>query len=569
MKKILLILFLVINLFVFSAFNIQAETSTANQEIDDTYDLSNFRNNTYYRKITEWLEIYNYISKVEEEISISDFQENNAEITFLPMSNYNDEIVARLNEDDEVSLEFTVQETGLYEIGIDFLVPDEFYTIPTIEILINGESQYNELSELELEVLWKIEPLEESIRYNRYGNELLPPSDSVNEWSKYYFDDYNSYTNDNYQFLLETGVNEITIKALNIPLYLGNFYIKGHVDNVNYNEYINRNLNQPTDSENKIITIQAESYSYKNDLEVKASYYKESAMTPYSYKNTVLNQLDGYSQSRGGTKAIIEFNVEDAGYYNIALKALHNTNMGIASAKNIYIDGEIPFTELEGYLFPSSRTYQHIVLGNSDIDYEFYFTEGHHTISIETTISPYIDYIDTLNSIMDKISSISLQVQTITGGNATDTLDWDILKYIPDLEERLNNFADTLEAIYIEIDNLDTGADDIGEVTTLNVAAKQLRRIARTPNRIGSKLTEFSEGSGSAYQLIGNSISFLLSQPLSIDSIYLFNDTELPKPTGSFFRKIWDGIRGFFYSFFDARYNDNDVDVETIEVWVG
>ncbi|MFA7075773.1 MAG: extracellular solute-binding protein, partial [Candidatus Izemoplasmatales bacterium] len=83
------------------------------------------------------------------------------------------------------------------------------------------------------------------------------------------------------------------------------------------------------------------------------------------------------------------------------------------------------------------------------------------------------------------------------------------------------------------------------------------------------KLPEFSEGSGSAYQLIGNGISYLMSQSLSIDCFYIYNDVDLPKPTGSFLRKIWDGIRGFIYSFFDTRYNDNDVDSDTLEVWVG
>ena len=567
MKKVVLLLLLTVQIFSIGYLRLTYVHSLADTELmtaDDSFDLSSFRNNTYYRQLGRWLESYSYISKAEATINISDFQVNNPDITFLTVDN---KMIALLEEDESITFEISVSQKGLYELGIDFLIRDVFYTLPTIEILINGQTQYNELAELELEVLWEVIPLEEANRYNRYGNELLPSSDSVNEWSKYYFDDYNNYLDDNYQFLLEAGINEITITNFNIPLYLGNIYIKGHETIDDYSTYI-ENVQSQTVS-NAMITIQGESYILKNDLEVKSSYYKESAMTPYSYKNTVLNQLDGYSNSRGGTTATYEFTVEETGLYNLAIKGLHNSNLGVAAAKNIYIDGEIPFVEMEGYLFSSSRTYENYLIGDETGNYQFYLSEGTHTLTIESTISPYIDYIDQLNTIMDDISSISLQVQTITGGNINDTLDWDILKYIPDLEERLIYYADQLEAIFDAIDEMDSGADNTGEVSTLNVAAKQLRRIARTPNRIGSKLNEFSEGSGSAYQLIGNGISYLLSQPLSIDAFYFYNDALLPKATGSFWIKIWDGIRGFFYSFFDTRYNDRDVDEDTLEVWVG
>ncbi|MBI9009545.1 MAG: extracellular solute-binding protein [Tenericutes bacterium] len=576
MKKFFLVTLLILNFFIIAMFRITTvlsktlpDTSTV-LEADDSFNLSDFRNNTYYRRLNQWLEEFNLISKVEERISISDFQGSNPDITFFVDSQYHSTKVVALNEDETLSFDVIVDSEGLYELGIDFLIPDEFYTIPTISITVNGESQYNELAELELEVLWEIKELPEDARYNRYGNELLPTSESVIAWSKYYFDDYNSYVSDNYKFLLHEGVNEISITNLSIPMYIGDAYIKGQTDLIDYSEYSNQdNAAITSTTSSSFIQIEGESFVYKNDLEVKSSYYKESAMTPYSYKNTVLNQLDGSSSSRGGTLATYEFEVAVSGFFNMSFKAMHDTNLGIAAAKNIYIDGEIPFSELEGYLFPTSKKYSNVTLGNDSGAFFFYLESGTHTLTIESTVAPYMSYVDELNEIMDSISAISLEVQTITGGNNTDTLDWNILKYIPDLEEQLLAYATRLEEIYIIIDDLDTGSDNVGEATTLNVAAKQLRRIARTPNKIGSKLTEFSEGSGSAYQLIGNAVSYLISEPLSVDCIYLSNNVELPDPNGSFFRKVWDGIRSFFYSFFDTRYNDNDVDEDTLEVWVG
>ncbi|HOW38069.1 MAG TPA: extracellular solute-binding protein, partial [Bacillota bacterium] len=292
------------------------------------------------------------------------------------------------------------------------------------------------------------------------------------------------------------------------------------------------------------------------------------AMTPYSYKTTVLNQLDGGSMTRGGMQVTYRFSVAKAGYYQIALKALQDGNLGVSSGKTFRLDGKIPFAELESYRFASARNWRNVVLGTEDGAFQFYLSEGEHTLTIESTVAHQTATIDRLNRIMDEINAISLLVQTITGGNADDAVDWDILKYIPDLQTKLLAFADELEVIYDELDAQDVLLDTAPQVSTLNVAAKQLRRVAKVPNRIGSKLDEFSEGSGSAYQLIGNAVSSLLSQPLSVDCIYVYQNVNLPKPMGSFFRRIWDAIRSFFYSFFDIRYNDIKVEEGTLEVWI-
>lgn len=543
--------------------------NTQDADIVETYDISNFRDSTYIRTLSAWLLDYDYIAQDQIKISIEDFSADNPDLMMRQDESYNNEYTTTLNKNDALTIEVEVEETGLYEVAFDFYMPETFNTIPTVEFQVNGEYLYNELKELELEVAWQIVPLEEENRYNRYGNELLPHSVSISEWNQYYLSDFYSITNDHYQVLLEAGVNTLTIKALNLPVKVGHFYLQGKQSLMNYQTYREHTKDQESQSLSEIYTIQGESFVEKNDLEVKSSYYKESAMTPYSYKNTVLNQLDGNSMARGGTQVTYEFQVDKTGYYQIAFKTLHNQNLGVAAGKNIYIDGEIPFSELSGYMFESSKKWQNVVLGNEEGNYLFYLEQGLHTLTLESTVSPYKDYIDELNMIMDEISSISLLVKTITGGNNSDTVDWDILKYIPDLVEKLERFSERLESIFDEIDLLDEGIKGAGEISTLNVAAKQIKRIAKTPNKIGSKLSEFSDGSGSAYQLIGNSISYLMNQSLSIDSIYIYNDVALPKANGSFFRKIWDGIRSFFYSFTDNRYNGSDVDEDTLEVWVG
>lgn len=574
MKKLLL-LFCFLSLFfmvgshriAFVSSMVKDDEQISDTDIDENYDISSFRNDTYYRKLKSWIATYESIALSEQIIPTDTFETLNPDITFTMDSLYQAKI-ATLESGSTLSIPITVSETGLYEIGFDFYMPEAFYTIPSIEMMINGKSQYNEMTDLELEVKWNIVPLEESVRYNRYGNELLPKSESVQIWNKYYADDYNGYTADHYQFLLNQGYNVITVKALNLPINFGHFYIKGQETLMTYDTYYQMTDSLPSESTGEMITIEGQSFISKNDLEIKSSYYKESAMTPYSYKNTVLNQLDGGSMSRGGTKVTYEFTVDKPGYYYLSFKALKNANTGVASGKNIYIDNVIPFEELKAITFDTMKKWTNVTIGDEEA-FRFYLTEGIHTFTIESTVEQYMPVIDRLNQIKDDISSISLLVQTITGGNPDDAIDWNIVRYIPDLKERLLNYATELETLYDQLSEMDQGVSTAAEISTLNVAAKQLRRVAKTPNRIGSKLAEFSEGSGSAYQLIGNAIASLLSQPLSLDRIYFYNDVSLPKPTGSWFRKVFDGIRSFFYSFFDSRYNDTKIEEGTLEVWVG
>ena len=574
MKKLLVFLCLTLLFLMVSSQRLSYVSSmmkdndvTDQADVDDQYDISAFRNDTYFRKLKTWLAAYDYSSLAEQTILSTSFQAQNPDIEFENDETYQG-LIAKLDSLDVLTVRVNVPTTGLYELGFDFYMPEAFYTIPSIQMTVNGVSQYNEMTDLELEVVWDIVPLDEAVRYNRYGNELLPKSVSKQQWSKYYADDYNGLTIDNYQFLLNAGNNVITVKALNLPINIGNFYVKGHDTLMTYDTYYQITNTLPSESANQLITVEGQSFVSKNDLEIKSSYYKESAMTPYSYKNTVLNQLDGSSMARGGSKVTYEFTIEKTGFYYLSLKALKNINTGVAAGKNIYIDGVIPFKELSGMTFDTMKRWTNVTIGEEEA-FRFYLTAGVHTISIESTVSQYTEVIDRLNFIMDDINSISLLVQTITGGNKDDAIDWNIVKYIPDLQERLLNYATELETLYDQLSDIDQGVSSAAEISTLNVAAKQLRRVAKIPNRIGSKLQEFSEGSGSAYQLIGNAIAALLQQPLSIDRLYFWNDVELPKPTGSWFIKLWDGIRSFFYSFFDTRYNDSKVEEGTLEVWVG
>lgn len=561
-----LVLVLLIMLIALGYTNKQVN---AEESMPDSIDTASFRDTAYYQTLNTLLKTTKKINLDEEVIVINDSEtrELNPDIEYI----YNEEgYVALVKTNDSFNVKINVSEAGLYHIGMSYRIVDSFDAEPYVEVKVNGEIPYNEASELPLEVMWELDEREEDKRYNSYGNELLPDSVSIDMVYKYYFDDVNARYEEPYYFYLNEGVNTITIKNFDLDIEIENFFIKGSDEILSYSEYIANYQN--VSKANGINTIQSETFKYKNDIEIKASYYKDPKMTPNAYKNTVLNMVDGSSSSRGGTSYSYVVSVAETGLYSLTFKYLQNSLKGLNAMKNIYIDGEIPFSEFIGYGFPETQKWSNHTLSDKDGNpYYLYLEKDHeYTITIETSLSRYNSYIQELYSVMDGINNLGLVISSITGSSTNAYNDWDILKYIPDLVERLESYADRIDAVYDAINDMNPNSKEASEIQTLHNASKLLRKLCARPNRIHLKLNQLNSGSGSSYQLIGNAIGSLLNQPVSFDCMYLSNGkTKLPRAKSNIFEKSWFNIKSFFYSFFDKRYkvaaNQND---DVLEVWI-
>ena len=565
---------IVIIIILLISFNITLVVSSiSNQTVEANsdhtwYNVGEFRERAYYRTLKRWNESYSIIHLDNELIfnlvNSSNLEENN----LIAFENREEIIVATIEKNETLHFKIDVESTGLYELGLRYRPIDDFTNQPRIKININGEDQYNEITDIALDVSWRIQERAEDNRYNRYGNELLPFSTSVNQWYKHYLKDNNSRYLDPYKVLLEAGENIISITSFSEELQISHLYLNNSKPLTTYHDYMLQYQNVGYDE--AIIPIQAEQFTLKNDIEIKAGYYKNVNMMPSSYKHTVLNMLDGTSSNRGGSKVTYDLQVEKTGLYHLSFKYIQNSLNGLSAAKTIFVDEKIPYQELANYQFPESNKWVNHTLNVDGEPLLIYLTEGHHTLSLETTIAHYNDYIEELYSIMDGINNLGLTITSITGGSKNTFTDWNILKYLPTIVEDLHGYADRIDAVYDAINHMNPKSKEASEITTLKIAAKQLRRLSTRPNKIHLKLAELNVGSGSAYQLIGTSIGTLLVQPISFDAIYVtMGDVKLPKANSNIFVRFWFSVRSFFYSFFDERYKyaTNNKD-GVLEVWI-
>jgi len=82
-------------------------------------------------------------------------------------------------------------------------------------------------------------------------------------------------------------------------------------------------------------------------------------------------------------------------------------------------------------------------------------------------------------------------------------------------------------------------------------------------------MSRFSEGTGSAAELLGSLLPLLQSQPLGLDKIYIHSPDVVPQtPGAAFTTSIFEGVKRFVHSFEDDPYQSLAAGADELEVWV-
>ncbi len=476
-----------------------------------------------------------------------------------------DNSTVEVNPTETITFSVDVANEGLYEIYIDYYLKEDTLLRPSLSVSINGLVQYNEMYNLELPMKWEINS-EKS--FDRFGDEITPNSYLKNEWSNFGLSDPNYFFVEPIKFFLNEGVNEVSILVNEGYILFGDISIGNiYIDAPTYSEYSSSVAANPKAS--GLFTIPAESYTYESKQNIRAKFERDPSLTPYSYKNRVLNVLDQSSFRKSGDSVTYTFDIAEAGLYNISLKYLQSQNEGLATSRLIKIDGQIPFDSLESYSIPYSRKYANETLNNAGEAYEFYLSKGTHTLELTAVNSNVDDVYHKLIDVLSDIDDIAREVNVITGGLTDRYRDYKLEIYIPGIKEELIRIReeiissqDLLRDIY--------NTDDEAIITELDVAIKYMNQFIDNPDELPPFKSRFNAGDGSIYGRINIILPTLIDNPLQLDSIYIHGeDVDLPNPTANIFIKSWEGVRAFFYSFFDPKYNDVAVvDDETIEIWV-
>jgi ABC-type glycerol-3-phosphate transport system substrate-binding protein len=526
----------------------------------DAYEASTY----YYGVLNNWLS--SGAQMPDDVLTINASEINGCDVLLEDNSEGYGTSVKACEPLDVMTFNVSTFEEGLYEIYLDYYVLSETKLRPSISVEINDTIQYNELNNVELPIKWE---LDSEITYDRFGDELTANSTLLSEWTTTGLHENNAFYIDPIKVYLQEGNNTINITLNEGYVLFGDIEFSNQSeDTLNYAEYFNNNT-QDVITTSTIEPIQAERYIYESRQNIRSKYVRDASLTPYTYENRVQNVLDETSFRQAGDSVFYLFDVEETGYYAISLKYLQSENPGLSSKRSILIDGEIPFEEFSAYDFDYTQTYQIETLGTDDTPYYVYLDEGTHSLELKVTNSDVVDVYHTLVDVLDTINTLARDINKITGGLTDDTRDYKLDVYIPNLLTDLQSVDDRLTNVSLELIEI-YGADDLAILSEIEVAQKYLKEFIEDVNEIPSRQERFNEGESSAYGRINAILPLLVDNPLELDMIMIHgSEDELPSASRGIFVNLIEGVKAFFYSFFDPKYNEVDVvDENTVEVWV-
>ncbi|WBL14663.1 extracellular solute-binding protein [Sutcliffiella sp. NC1] len=500
----------------------------------------------------------------ERAISPTSF-ENIDELQLLNESRsngYNDRVVYWDNE-QTVSFEVEVDESGLYEVGFDYYPLGDLIMPIEGAIKVNGEFPYFESRRIVFPVDWENEVNE--FELDRYNNEIVPNQKPIEQWYEMKATDAKHFHARPLQFYLEAGKNIISLTNLKGEMLLGSAYITSPEQIPNYEDYISE-ANQEVVSE--LHTIEAEHPLKKNSSYIRPFAVNSISAHPYDTRRSLLNTFGGESWSTSGDTVTWEINVEEEGYYHLSFKAFQDKQTGAPVFRTIYVNDKVPFQEVEQYRLDNSKKwYNETVSDENGNPYKFYLNKGTNTLTLKADASPFGRVIFAIEDTMRGIEELSLSIRKLTGNQLDQNRDWNLGEYLPGIEQLLLDWANRLDEERKYLNEI-SGGKESTESVSLKISVDKLKALAAKPDEIPFRMSELSEGSNSAAQLLGTLMIDLQKQPLLLDRIYAHGDEELPPANAGIFARVKDSITNFFLSFNRDNLATSSVEEGTVEIWV-
>ena len=476
--------------------------------------------------------------------------------------NYTNDVV-QMTVGDEISLTVKVPETALYWVNFDYLSYDDSILPIELSFKVDGEYPFYEARNLRFETTWITDGM---VDLDRYGNEIVTMPAKDKSWESKYLMDAGYRYSEPLMVYLEKGEHTFTVKMSEGSIFLGNISLDAPRGVTEYN-------GSEKAYGNDLIEIEAEDFFQRNSSSIHAAGEYDATLSPVSSRERVLNILDGDSFKTAGDTVTYQFSVKAAGTYYLAMNYRQGDKNGFPVYLDIRVDGEIPNTAFQTY--PVKSTKKYITSPFTD-EYgqklSVYLEEGVHTVSFTISADALRFALEEVDEIMNGVNDLSLEVTKVAGTNKDKYRDLKITRYIPDVQYRLYNWVDRLNALIEQAAGLPgvevKKGSDVAAFAYLGIAAKQLKSLAEEPDELIYRVDELSTSVNSINTQIANFVDIINDNVITIDRIYFYQE-DAKLPTGlNLFQSAWMAVCRFFYSFFGQSYSATNVNKNHIQVWV-
>jgi hypothetical protein len=468
-----------------------------------------------------------------------------------------------LQQGDGIKVTVFIPQDGNYTIAFDMAATASYINPPEAQLLIDGAFPLVDAQRIIFPIYYR--NTRDTFPLDRYGNDALIRQERLLRWQKVILRDINFSQKYPTQVFLIRGQHTLEFSVTQESMLLGSIYLAPFAEYLTYSQYLAEN--QAPDSSGVSIEFEAEFPTYKNDTSIRPVNSRSLDVTPYDTYKLLLNTMGGDSWKKSGSSVFYEIDVPEDGMYCITLRALQNFKNNFTVFRKITINGEVMYDELTQIEFFSSSKWTNFTLGG-DSPYKVFLKKGKNVLGIEANDAPYHSAIEKIKKVLIDINVLALEIKKLTGNQSDIYKEWVISDYIPDIKEQLLAIAEDLQQDLgvLKAINKEGGSQ---EILSYQMAIDNILSLAQDPDKIPSRMNRFSEGSGSAAQLLASVLPLLQGQPLALDKIYIHSPDSIPEQVKVLvITSLIDGAKRFIYSFRPNPYQSIGAEAGEIEVWV-
>ena len=485
--------------------------------------------------------------------------------------------VLYVGDTGKVTWDVDIPQTGLYAVEIVYCAESDKTNSIERMFYINDKVPFREARYLLLTKTWIHHYDEETGRFafDFLGNELRPITTNRKTWTTYSFVDSNGYYSDPFEFYFEKGRNTIALEAVREDCVIASIRLYPYTDLPKYQEvltdYAQKGYREGTDT----VYIAAEMPSAVSQYTLYPVYDRSSAITEPQHPTLIYLNTIGSGGSSGSNKWSTvgewiewEFDIENAGIYNIVPRFRQSELNGLYTSRHLTIDGKTPFEEAYYIRFGYNTDWQVAALTDgSGEPLQFYLDAGHHTMRMQVTLGDMGDIVRRVSESLDSINESYLEILKLTGSSPDYYRDYGFTRVMPDTIENMIVESINLREI---IDYLETMNGVKSQYSaTLEQVAILLEKMGTDEDEIARNLTNLKNYVGT----MGTWVSNVSKQPLEIDYILVQGASgTLPKAKAGFFKNFAHQIKMFVGSFF-TDYNSlggeaADEGMDSVTAWV-
>lgn len=468
-----------------------------------------------------------------------------------------------------VSWNVNVPESGFYNLSMEYLIPESRGVAAERAFYINGAIPFEGARNISFSRIWTDGG---EVRVDNQGNEIRPIQVEAYEWQSMRFRDDMGYITEPYMFYLEKGDNEISLEAENEPMVLKKLEICKVESKPSYEEYISAQpvINNSAALNEYVQVIQGEDSIRRSESSLYAKYDRSSPTTqPNSVTNTVLNYVGGEVWRSSGQWIEWDFTVPEDGYYNIMIKGRQNYSRGNVSNRTLYIDGEVPFAEVNEIPFEFNNDWNSKDIADENgTPYRFYLTAGTHTIRLEASLGGLGTILENLEDSTYRLNQIYRKILVYIGANPDKYRDYYIERSYPEIMEAMD--LESKRLFKLVDDMVAYSGQKADGIASAQTVAQQLERFCKKPQKISLEFVTFKDN----ITALGTASLNLADTKLDIDYLVVKGDeASYKKDKANVFTKAWHEAKSFMASF-TVDYNsvgdvyDDGDNEDVVKVWV-